>query len=125
MKYIRTKDGIFKVWNWWNNSGNIPEPNVETIGCYVGNGKDISIDDIIKQSDTIEELCDKCVCFIDGEYEPYICSVLDIRYLRQLEQFGGNIRTNRKYNAVYLAIWTDKGLIYVAKMNEEGEMELL
>ena len=26
---------------------------------------------------------------------------------------------------IYGAIWTDKGLIYVAKMNEEGELELL
>lgn len=26
---------------------------------------------------------------------------------------------------VYGAIWTDKGLIYVAKMNDKGELELL
>lgn len=26
---------------------------------------------------------------------------------------------------VYGAIWTDKGLIYVAKMNNKGELELL
>ena len=26
---------------------------------------------------------------------------------------------------IYGAIWTDKGLIYVAKMNEKGELELL
>jgi hypothetical protein len=26
---------------------------------------------------------------------------------------------------LYGAIWTDKGLIYVAKMNEKGELELL
>lgn len=27
-------------------------------------------------------------------------------------------------NTIYGAIWTDKGLIYVAKMNEKGELEL-
>lgn len=26
---------------------------------------------------------------------------------------------------IYGAIWTDKGLIYVAKMNDKGELELL
>ena len=26
---------------------------------------------------------------------------------------------------IYGAIWTDKGLIYVAKMNKKGELELL
>lgn len=26
---------------------------------------------------------------------------------------------------VYGAIWTEKGLIYIAKMNEKGELELL
>ena len=28
-------------------------------------------------------------------------------------------------NGVYGAIWTDKGLIYVAKMNNKGEFKLL
>ena len=30
-----------------------------------------------------------------------------------------------KGDNVYGAIWTDKGLIYVAKMNDKGELELL
>ena len=29
------------------------------------------------------------------------------------------------YDVLYGAIWTDKGLIYVAKMNEDDELELL
>ena len=29
-----------------------------------------------------------------------------------------------KYN-IYGAIWTDKGLIYVAKMNDKGDLELI
>ena len=30
-----------------------------------------------------------------------------------------------KIKAIYGAIWTDKGLIYAAKMNDKGELELL
>ena len=29
------------------------------------------------------------------------------------------------WTEIYGAIWTDKGLIYVAKMNDKGELELL
>ena len=40
-----------------------------------------------------------------------------------LEQYNTKLR----YGGCDLfgAIWTDKGLIYVAKMNEKGELELL
>ena len=30
-----------------------------------------------------------------------------------------------KYDVIYGAIWTDKGLIYVAKLNADGNLELL
>lgn len=65
--------------------------------------------DIVKQAEKIEDLCDEFV-------------VKDIKY--------AYITVNKPWKLfsnciVYGAIWTDKGLIYVAKMNENGEWELL
>ncbi len=69
-------------------------------------------DEIINQADTIEELCDELV------YNHQILSKEDKNnkeYLSQLYCF----------NDIYGAIWTNKGLIYVAKMNSEGVLELI
>ena len=118
MKYIRTKDEIYIQCKL---------NGYENYYCLKGNMNVSKLTDldVIKQANTIEELGDRLVCFIQGEYNPYICSVRDIEHLRELEQFGGKIKTNLIYEKIYLAIWTDKGLIYVAKMNEKGELELL
>ena len=67
----------------------------------------------LKIADTIEELCDE---FVDiYEYEkPSTALLTDIMFFESY-----------KNHTVYGAIWTDKGLIYVAKMNDKGELELL
>ena len=107
MKYIRTKDG------------RIVEYQSDFYKTDIVCGKDgfIFKDDILKQADTIEELCDEFV-WIDTENNHNIkpktgdglwCLCCDYKN-------GQNI---------YGAIWTDKGLIYVAKMNDKGELELL
>lgn len=44
------------------------------------------------------------------------------RAMKEEENYGKHL--NHDYE-IYGAIWTDKGLIYVAKMNEKGEFELL
>lgn len=61
-----------------------------------------------KIADNIEELCDEFVYkhLVFTEYE----DVLKIAHDKQF---------------IYGAIWTDNGLIYVAKMNKKGELELL
>ena len=64
--------------------------------------------DNLSQADTIEELCDE---FVYGETLIY-----DKEEMKFLTSRG---------EIVYGAIWTSKGLIYVAKMNEKGELELL
>ncbi len=106
MKYIRTKNNeIYKVsgeeelyWVVKDKEGItewlIPKCNV------------------IKQVDTIEELCDEFVIIDKSkpfrpelDYTP--CSYRD----KNIKKYG--------------AIWTNKGLIYVAKLNEKGEFELL
>ena len=65
--------------------------------------------EILEQADTIEELCDEFVYHLKsgGKFIDEQLVKSDI------------------YEIVYGAIWTDKGLIYVAKMNDKGELELL
>ena len=66
--------------------------------------------EIDKLADTIEELCDEFVSILYGR--PNICCLSTARF--NCEKFD-----------VFGAVWTDKGLIYVAKMNEKGELELI
>ena len=82
-------------------------------------GDDVNVgvfeSEVIKQADTLEELCDEFVGIdTQGHYiihnDDFIKGARIIP-LEDVKYFG--------------AIWTDKGLIYVAKMNEKGELELL
>ena len=63
----------------------------------------------VKEADTIEELCDEYVVEDRDDFAVF-------HNLKLAKQTKG---------VVYGAIWTDKGLIYVAKMNDKGELELL
>lgn len=66
---------------------------------------------IKKEADTIEELCD---CFVD------YCEEDDSHLIFPQEPI-------RRYgHEIYGAIWTDRGIIYVAKLDcDIGEYELL
>ena len=100
MKYIRTKDGI-KECEYLFECCALTKDNIE-----------IQRQDIINQADAIEELCDEFVYCKDKKrkaFSPMTFTKKDISF----------------YDDIYGAIWTDKGLIYVAKMNEKGELELL
>jgi len=100
MKYIRTKDGIFETIN-------------QSLYLLYIDGE--SLEKVIKQADTIGELCD---CFI---YE----NEKDGKIVEKILTYAGILYSTGDYRLKYGAIWTDKGLIYVAKMNEKGELELL
>ena len=115
MKYIRTEDGIYE------------DAGTDGGGwrCvrYKGNKIALSQDDdkIVKEADTIEKLCDEfdvyCPCWRGQGHNLTDC------YKIALEDYK-----NRKtaYSAMLFGgIWTDKGFIYVTKMNEKGELELL
>ena len=73
----------------------------------------------LPQSDTIIELCDYVFLF-DNEVTIRKITHEDdedtIEYLKECIELGMKIK---------LAILTDKGLIYVAEMNDEGELELI
>ena len=105
--YIRTKDGVYEVVDNLYENG--------TSYYRVGN-KAIPFRkaDIIKQAETLEELCDEFVG-VDKTIEnghqllraiPYKCA-------------------NFWNGGVYGCIWTSKGLIYVSKMNSEGKLVLI
>ena len=107
MKYIRTKDTLFAV---------VGENEKVLVVRAKGNpyhfyNKSKRNTEIVAQADTIEELCDEFV--IVGTNWQQIIDLESARY---------NPKRTMK---VYGAIWTDKGLIYVAKMNDKGELKLL
>ena len=115
--YIRTKDGVYKV-SHYNDWATHKRKEATLIDgdktSYIKN------ENIIAQSENLEELCD---CFVlkttfiesgNSYYGLYYYS--DIKHFKVKEGYKG---------VWYGAIWTDKGLIYVAKMNENGELELI
>ena len=106
MKYIRTKDTIFEVVGENEKvltvkaKGN-PQNTYSKSKCQT---------EVIKQDDTIEELCDEFIGIYKG---------------RHIKSLSKDLWILKDCEVIYGAIWTDKGLIYVAKMNEKGELELL
>lgn len=103
MKYIKTKDGIVEIVK-------------ELSYCYLDKNGNEYLLDKHKTSDTIEELCDEFVGIHKAFKKPRIL------YDGTLKDICDDVWN---YEEIYGAIWTDKGLIYVAKINEKGELELL
>ena len=118
MRYIRTKDGlIFTVVETidkskWNHSYKYLY-RIKEIERSSSRGSIIVDTNVVEQADTIEELCDEFV--LQGTTK------LGTRFdtLNEAKTYKADCDT------LYGAIWTDKGLIYVAKMNDKGELELL
>ena len=105
MKYIKTKDGIFEV-------GEVVETESTILDKL--HAKYYLKQNIIAQANTIEELCDEFV----------YCYRNDMPILVNEEQIKQIILVGRIQD-VRGAIWTGKGLIYIAKMNEKGELMLI
>ena len=107
MKYIRTKDCIYKV----------ESETCHKQGYYIDRYEEDVIlkKQVIKQSENLEELCDRFVV-MDKETK----EVMDIVYFLEYAKLWAYC----KYN-IYGEIWTDKGLIYVAKMNNKGDLALI
>lgn len=113
--YIRTKDGVYEV-----------KVNKYHELVYCKNNQIVLSCNIIAQSESIEELCDEIVV----EYKD-CCEKRTYLYNGTFEDLR---KTHRYYYSYkfspffkyYGAIWVQgKGLIYVAKMNEKGELELI
>lgn len=99
----------------WTAVGSKENSIKEQVGKRCQFGVTIS-SPFIAQADTIEELCNE---FVAEKYGNRIVFSVEDRKTyetRYCVEYGWNI---------YGAIWTEKGLIYVAKMNEKGDLELL
>lgn len=128
MKYIRTKDHwICKVKN--EDERTISYENSWESGCLWKE----SYKDKIQYADTIEELCDLFIDttglkgIADGwRFDGYDKSKKALWWISTSEttRYIPISEWNDK-TAIKGAIWTDKGLIYVAKMNDKGEFELI
>lgn len=109
MKYIRTKETEYGC--IIDTEKYLKETGEE---CYIPKNE------IIKQADTIEELCDEFVLVNEYRFKkPKTATELE----KDFDEMKNFYTT--KDDKIYSAIWTDKGLIYVAKMNDKGELELL
>ena len=113
MMYIRTKDGVYKI------DEIKPYFLDEKQKLFINNELKVAINEqrVIKQSENLEELCDEFVIHIIEN---------DYTFVWNKENVGFYYFCSwpEKYD-VYGCIWTSKGLIYVAKMNENGELELI
>ena len=111
MKYIRTKHTIFEVVDE-NEKVYLVCAKSDPTSIY---SKSKCQTDIIKEGETIEELCDLFVVYEDlHRWE------IKVSFAQMKKEYP----YDEHYN-MFGAIWTDKGLIYVAKMNEKGELELI
>jgi len=68
-----------------------------------------------RQADTIKDLCDRFVIYCKPNYYEVHEDFEEVRDWLYAENI----------TAIFGAIFTDKGLIYVAKMNDKGELKLL
>lgn len=113
--YVRTKDGIYEIDK--NTKGTedflwVKTNKANIVQC-------VWLNCIINEADTIEELCDFILVWYEKMNEPVFVKYNSITYtaLKENNRF--------KENKCYGAIWTNKGLIYVAKMDSEGKLELI
>ena len=127
MKYIRTKDGIYNFEEENNGLPKMPERYGTSGNCsgfpYVKINKN---EDVIKQSDNIEDLCDDFVLY-DEEAQQYVTLEKGFYHRFNIECKKALHLVN-KY--IYGAIWIvgdnkEPILKSVAKMNNEGELVLL
>ena len=116
MKYIRTKDELGIYIEKDNEYKDLPQ------GTYFKTWRGVYIHEDWKLADTIEELCDRFVIEYKNHNEQRILKT----FMRVEMAFMKHERYELKHiKAIYGAIWTNKGLIYVAKLNESGELKLL
>lgn len=127
--YIRIKDGIYEVLSEYDTPENttlISNPVAAfdvkvTPRTYSGTSiRIIYSNEVISKSENLEELCDEFVLY-DNQLKTFGVfdkKVITFKWLQNnLEIYKGMI--------IYGAIYTDKGLIYVAKMDNEGKLVLI
>ena len=105
--YIRTKDGRILDFDKLNE---VSKLSIDTA------------EEPIRESENIEELCDEFVVF---DKEQPNGKLLYYKGFENLKKEFIDFENDKEKVVVFGAIWTDKGLIYVAKMNDKGKLELI
>ena len=105
--YIRTKDGRILDFDKLNEVSKLSIDMAE---------------EPIREADTIEDLCDEFVVF---DKEQPNGKLLYYKGFEKLKKEFIDFEKDKEKVVVFGAIWTDKGLIYVTKMNDKGELELI
>ena len=119
-KYIRTKDKIYKVTN--DKFGIIEENGIFKKFCENMGHTWYGELDVISQSDNPVDLCDEFVYVKKSNGNKTIYA----GFIAFQRKFSTRVEIAKATESdLYGGIWTDKGLIYVAKMNEKGEFELI
>ena len=109
VNYVRTKDEIVDISNYIDKDSYYQDTKTPD---YIGKEK------IIKEADNIEELCDAFIVMSGYSSRHYTFKTLR-NAIKHSKLFPFEVM------CIYGAIWTDKGLTYVTKMNEKEELELL
>ena len=105
--YIRTKDGRILDFDKLNEVSKLSIDMEE---------------EPIREAKTIEELCDEFVVF---DKEQPNGKLLYYKGFENLKKEFIDFEKDKEKVVVFGGIWTDKGLIYVAKMNDGGDLELI
>lgn len=110
--FIRTKNRIYQVESTLRDNGFIK-------GYNVGEMAFIRKDQVINQSENLEELCDEFVYVRNKPSleKPLTSLIRDISIIDKVRK--------KSNTTVYGCIWTDWGLKYVAKMDSEGKLVLI
>ena len=107
--YIRTKNRIYKAdCETWDKQG-----------YFVGDYDVILKDQVINQSENLIELIDEFVVIRNSTKTKQLVRTDNIEYLKEM------IKEDKRIVEVKGAVWTDKGLKYVAILAEDGGLELI
>ena len=113
MKYIRTKTTIYLMTG-------------KTEKCYFVKCKTKSTErllskkEVIKQADNIKKLCDRFIVYVEDKN---LSNLYD--YYDEAFDYYEDMCFLEYTCKLFGVIETDKGLIYKAKMNDKGDLELI
>ena len=120
MKYIKTKTGIYERLEPSEEDPEVEDANwIRVVNGIINKHSD----PIIAEDDTIEMLCDEFVLYDNqlktyGVFDKMSTKVITFKWIQ-------NNLGIYKGMTIYGAIWTSKGLEFVAKMNEDGSLSLI
>lgn len=107
--YIRTKNRIYKV----------ESETYDKQGYYIGDYDVILKEQVVSQSENLFELIDEFVVIRDNTKINQLVRTDNIEYLKEMT------KEDKRIVEVKGAIWTDFGLKYVARLTEDGGVELI